>query len=153
MNENPQFKHQRAKSILWLCSDSESHLLLAADYVKVARYDTENNPSLPENDKLKIALEHIKYTQSKIYGRICVLQKYEKIKYVEYALQYYEDALSENDILLKSIKKKSEKSTYDDLKNLIIHVTNNNFSEELTQKAINLMCLTDIEVKFANKME
>lgn len=76
LNDSPQFKHQRAKSILWRFNKDLSNMQEAAKYIELAKYDTENILKSRKNDKLEISLEHIKYTQSIIYGRICALEEY-----------------------------------------------------------------------------
>lgn len=128
LNDSPQFKHQRAKSIMWRCSDDVTSIHEAAKYIDLAKFDTESILKSHRNDKLEISLEHIKYTQSIIYGRICALEKYSNPETVKLSIRCYLDALtSENNKLeLDDIRdKKTYKYIYDDLHSLINHVSDN----------------------------
>lgn len=93
MNVNPQFKHQRAKSILWLSSDSLEKIRESRKYIELALYDTENDLSRTGNKKLRFSLEHIKYTYAIILGRICFLNDYCDTSDMIAALDAYDDAL------------------------------------------------------------
>ena len=100
----------------------------AAKYIELAKYDTENILKSHKNDKLEIALEHIKYTQSIIYGRICTLEKYSNPDTIRSSIEFYLDALtSENNKLeLDDIrKKKTYKYIYADFQSLIDFVNGN----------------------------
>lgn len=128
LNTSPQFKHQRAKSITWLCSNDINSMLEAEKYINLARFDTESLLKSKNNDKLEISLDHIKYTQSIIYGRICSLEDFSKPDNVVNALSYYLDSLSSenNQLELEDIKKrKTYKYIYDDLYSLIDYVNSN----------------------------
>lgn len=143
MNVNPQFKHQRAKSILWLCDKSLDDVREAAEYIALAKHDTKNRLSHSQSIPLKISLEHIRYTQSKIYGRLCALEHYTEPKNIELAIQYYNEALfsPENAEELKALReKKAEKRFYNDLKDLINFLRDNGEGAmtELREKALML---------------
>lgn len=128
LNDSPQFKHQRAKSILWRFNKDLSNMQEAAKYIELAKYDTENLLKSRQNDKLEISLEHIKYTQSIIYGRICSLEGYSNSDTIRIAIQYYLEALTSdnNKLELDDIrKKKTYKFIYADLQSLIKYVKNN----------------------------
>ena len=126
MNVNPQFKHQRAKSILWLCRDNFDDVKDAANYVDLARYDVQNLLKRKYNEKLKISLEHIKYTQASIYGRMCAISNYKDANMVQKSLFYYKEALmsTENSNEREEIiKKKAQKYIYEDFQNLLKHIS------------------------------
>lgn len=128
LNDSPQFKHQRAKSILWRFNKDLSNMQEAAKYIKLAKYDTENILKSRKNDKLEISLEHIKYTQSIIYGRICALEEYSNSNTIRIAVQCYLEALTSdnNKLELDDIReKKTYKFIYADLQSLIEYVNNN----------------------------
>ena len=128
LNDSPQFKHQRAKSILWRFNKDLSNMKEAAKYIELAKYDTENTLKSRQNDKLEISLEHIKYTQSIIYGRICALEEYTNSDTIRIAIQYYLEALTSdnNKLELDDIReKKTYKFIYADLQSLIEYVNNN----------------------------
>ena len=128
LNDSPQFKHQRAKSILWRCSDDLSSMQESAKYIELARFDTEGILKSSQNDKLKISLEHIKYTQSIIYGRICVLEGYSNPSTIKQSIRCYLEALTSdnNKLELEDIReKKTYKYIYDDLQSLIDNVNKN----------------------------
>ena len=127
LNDSFQFKHQRAKSILWRYTDDLSSIQESAKYIELARFDTEGILKFRSNEKLKISLDHIKYTQSIIYGRICALEKYLNSDTIRVSIGYYLDALtSENNKLeLEDIrKKKTYKFIYADIRSLIDYVNN-----------------------------
>lgn len=142
MNVNPQFKHQRAKSIFWLCPDSLDEITDAAKYVNLARYDIENILKSKYNEKLKISLEHVKYTQASIWGRICNLENYINEASVINSINYYDEALSsdENYNERKALmEKKTKKHIYEDLMNLLKYIkTKMNNNTELMEKAHSL---------------
>jgi hypothetical protein len=122
MNVNPQFKHQRAKSILWLCQDEIIEIQNAVKYIDLARHDVEMILKGKFNDKLNISLEHIKYTQASIYGRLCILSNFKDISTAIKSLQYYKEALSSDQNYserMDFIRKKTEKYIYEDLKGLL----------------------------------
>lgn len=124
MNVNPQFKHQRAKSIFWLCPDEISEIEIAAKYVDLARHDVEVILKQRFNEKLKISLEHIKYTQASIYGRLCALYNYTEADKNTKSLEYYAEALlsEENQNERQDlIEKKSEKYIYEDFYALLTY--------------------------------
>lgn len=124
MNVNPQFKHQRAKSVFWLCPDEISEIEIAAKYVDLARHDVEVILKQRFNDKLKISLEHIKYTQASIYGRLCALSGYTDADKNAKSLGYYKEALLSDENYserLDLIEKKSEKYIYEDFHSLLTH--------------------------------
>lgn len=128
LNDSPQFKHQRAKSILWRFNKDLSNMQEAAKYIELAKYDTENILKSRKNDKLEISLEHIKYTQSIIYGRICALEEYSNSNTIRIAVQCYLEALTSdnNKLELDDIReKKTYKFIYADLQSLIEYVNNN----------------------------
>lgn len=128
LNDSPQFKHQRAKSILWRFNKDLSNMQEAAKYIELAKYDTENILKSRKNDKLEISLEHIKYTQSIIYGRICTLEEYSNSNTIRIAVQCYLEALTSdnNKLELDDIReKKTYKFIYADLQSLIEYVNNN----------------------------
>ena len=128
LNDSPQFKHQRAKSILWRFNKDLSNMQEAAKYIELAKYDTENILKSRKNDKLEISLEHIKYTQSIIYGRICALEEYANSNTIRIAVQCYLEALTSdnNKLELDDIReKKTYKFIYADLQSLIEYVNNN----------------------------
>lgn len=96
--------------------------------IELAKYDTENILKPRQNDKLEISLEHIKYIQSIIYGRICYLERYSNSDTIRIAIQYYLEALTSdnNKLELDDIrKKKTYKFIYADLQSLIKYVKNN----------------------------
>ncbi|MDR0532159.1 MAG: SIR2 family protein [Oscillospiraceae bacterium] len=118
MNVNPQFKHQRAKSILWLGSDSLDEIREARRYVELAIYDTENDLSRSGNKKLRISLEHTKYTFAIIMGRICSLNAYSDMSDMIAALDAYEDALfceANQDELIALQSRTTERRIIEDL--------------------------------------
>lgn len=128
LNDSPQFKHQRAKSILWRFNKDLSNMQEAAKYIELAKYDTENILKSRKNDKLEISLEHIKYTQSIIYGRICALEEYSNSNAIRIAVRCYLEALTSdnNKLELDDIReKKTYKFIYADLQSLIEYVNNN----------------------------
>ena len=128
LNDSPQFKHQRAKSILWRFNKDLSNMLEAAKYIELAKNDTENILKSRKNDKLEISLEHIKYTQSIIYGRICALEEYSNSNAIRIAVRCYLEALTSdnNKLELDDIReKKTYKFIYADLQSLIEYVNNN----------------------------
>ena len=128
LNISPQFKHQRAKSILWRFNDDLSSMHEAKKYIELAKYDTKNILKSRKNDKLEISLEHIKYTQSIIYGRICALEEYSNSNTIRIAVQCYLEALTSdnNKLELDDIReKKTYKFIYADLQSLIEYVNNN----------------------------
>lgn len=127
LNDSPQFKHQRAKSILWRFNKDLSNMQEAAKYIELAKYDTENILKSRKNDKLEISLEHIKYTQSIIYGRICALEEYSNSNTIRIAVRCYLEALTSdnNKLELDDIReKKTYKFIYADLQSLIEYVNN-----------------------------
>lgn len=122
MNINPQFKHQRAKSIFWLCPDDSNEIENAVRYVDLARHDVEVILKRKFNEKLKISLEHIKYTQASIYGRLCALSNYKEDGVAIKSLQYYKEALSSDENYgnrIDLVRKKTEKYIYEDLQGLL----------------------------------
>lgn len=142
MNVNPQFKHQRAKSIFWLCPDSHDEIVHAAKYVNLARYDIENILKSKYNEKLKISLEHVKYTQASIWGRICNLENYINEDSVINSINYYVEALSSDENYGERValmEKKTEKHIYEDLISLFKHIkANMKDNEELVQEVNSL---------------
>lgn len=127
MNFNPQFKHQRAKSILWLHEDDLQEIKTAVNYVDLAYYNTEMNLKRYHNRLLNISLGHIGYTRAILYGRLTCLENYTDINNVESAIKYYDTALfnSVNKNELEMLKvKKTDKRVYDDLNKLLLYVNN-----------------------------
>jgi len=141
MNVNPQFKHQRAKSIFWMCPDEYSEIKEAAKYVDLARHDIENILKTKDNEKLKISLEHTKYTQASIYGRVCALEHYiDKINVIK-SVNYYYEALSssENTVELDALKeKKAEKHIYQDLISILNYLVHCDYKQEMEVSVSNL---------------
>lgn len=155
MNVNPQFKHQRAKSIFWLCPDSLDEITDAAKYVSLARYDIENILKSKYNEKLKISLEHVKYTQASIWGRICCLQNYSNRDSVINSINYYDEALSsyENyDERIALMEKKTDKHIYEDLINLLKYIEDTmKDNTELVQKANSLAAKLNLDITSITK--
>jgi hypothetical protein len=149
MNVNPQFKHQRAKSIFWLCGDSYDDVAESSKYIGLARHDTENILKRRHNEKLNISLEHIKYTQASIWGRICAIEKYSNDEHLITSLGFYVEALSspENDAERQALlEKKSEKRIYEDLSNMMEYIKANKVSEsEYVIKANTLANLLQLQ--------
>lgn len=128
MNINPQFKHQRAKSIFWLCPNNNAEIEDAIKYVDLARHDVEVILKHRYNKKLKISLEHIKYTQASIYGRLCALNNYKDNEITVKTLQYYKEALSSDENYGNRedlVRKKTEKYIYEDLQGLLNYFVSN----------------------------
>lgn len=145
MNVNPQFKHQRAKSIFWLCPKDIEEIESAANFVELSVHDIENILKTKYNKSLKISLDHVKYTRANIYGRLCNLNGYQDTDNVLKALNYYIDALNceENyDEREAIIYKKGDKHIYSDLYELLKTIFyNDNFiglREEARMLAIDL---------------
>lgn len=129
MNINPQFKHQRAKSIFWLCPNNSLEIKDAVRYVDLARHDVEVILKHKFNKKLKISLEHIKYTQASIYGRLCALNNYREEEITIKTLQYYKEALSSDENYGNRedlVRKKTEKYIYEDLQGLLNYFVSKN---------------------------
>jgi len=118
----------------------------------LAIYDIENILRGRYNEKLKISLGHVKYTQASIWGRICSLEKYLKPDSVIKSLQYYVEALTsgENyDERMALIEKKIEKHIYEDLFNLLRHITDYMKDDiDITQKCSILA--SDLEFDLAS---
>ena len=126
MNINSQFKHQRAKSILWLEKNDISEMKKAYGYIKVAYYNTDINLKRnPSKWHLNISLGHIAYTRALIYGRICFLEKYVDIDNTLLSLEFYQKALFNpvNREELKILREgKTDKRIRHDLRYLLEHI-------------------------------
>ena len=141
MNINPQFKHQRAKSIFWLCPNEIDEMAEAVKYIDLSRYDIENILKTKYNEKLKISLEHVKYTQASIYGRYCNLQGYNDEKTIIKAIHLYDEAINaeENfDERIALMEQRAEKHIYQDLIDLIKYIIDSDLNSDVRNTAINL---------------
>ena len=81
-----------------------SNMQEAAKYIELVKYDTENILKSRQNDKLEISLEHIKYTQSIIYGNTSIIFFKWKIK----RFNYYYIYIFTNKIIIVLILNKSQ---------------------------------------------
>ena len=149
MNINSQFKHQRAKSILWMDKDDIAEMKKAYEYIKVAYYNTETNFNRnPRKTHLNISLGHIAYTRALIYGRICFLENYVNLDSVMLALAFYERALfdSVNREELKILREgKTDKRIRHDLKCLLDFIADSaEVAVDKKQSAADLMSRLDI---------
>lgn len=154
MNINPQFKHQRAKSIFWLCPNNNAEIEDAIKYVDLARHDVEVILKHRYNKKLKISLEHIKYTQASIYGRLCALNNYKDNEITVKMLQYYKEALSSDENYGNRedlVRKKTEKYIYEDLQGLLNYfVSNYPVDSAVVLETKQLATELEIELKDSN---
>lgn len=147
MNINPQFKHQRAKSIFWLCPNEIEEIAEAVKYIDLSRYDIENMLKMKDNEKLKISLEHVKYTQASIYGRYCNLQQYSDEKTIIKAIKLYDEAINsdENSDERKALmEKRAKKHIYQDLINLIKYI----IASELDSETKRIATVLALGLKF-----
>ena len=141
LNTSPQFKHQRAKSILWLCNDNIDDIINAAKYIDLAEHDMLNLlKKKPYNTRLQYAYEHILYTQAIIYGRLCGLENYSNIESMKKAISCYGISLlnprnKQDLVYLKS--QKLDHRVASDLKNLLTYLLNTatNVPAELKSEA------------------
>jgi hypothetical protein len=143
LNTNPQFKHQRAKTILWLERDNLSEVRQAREYIKVSVYDLDNDckARLYPNQNLKYALSHARYTQAIILGRICALEEYTNTNSMLDALIAYNTALIDANNCqelekLQDARKQRERLIAKDLKTLLAKCCDLSLStQDLYQRA------------------
>lgn len=126
LNTTPQFKHQRAKSILWLCSDKIDDIKSAANYIDLAIHDIEElSTESPDKSGLQKSLNHARLTQAIIYGRLTALDRYKDYVLLEKALNNYAYVLLDpiNEAIIDSLKNKSDNHViYSDLRALKRHI-------------------------------
>lgn len=140
MNTEPQFKHQRAKSILWLYEDNVDELYRAADYINLSHHNTEVLYKSNGNKLLNISLGHIEYTRSLIYGRICSLENYANEENIKISLGYYSEALLNpvNSKELESLREEdTDKRIRNDLEKLLMFIADGNgLDDGMIQQAL-----------------
>lgn len=127
MNTSPQFKHQRAKSILWLLENNFDEILKAIDYINLSYYNTKTLIEKTNNRFLKISLGHISYTRALLYGRKCSIEGYSDEENIKSALLYYQEALFNpiNKDELDTLRShKADRRIIDDLKKIIDYIFN-----------------------------
>ena len=125
MNTNSQFKHQRAKSILWLSKDDLEEISKAIGYIDLAYHNTETLLRARYNRFLNISLGHISYTRALLYGRRCSIQKYSNEDNIKSALSYYREALLNpiNREELDALRtQKADRRIRDDLQKLVEYI-------------------------------
>lgn len=139
MNTNPQFKHQRAKSILWLSKDDFGEITKAISYIDLAYHNTETMIKTSRSNFLRISLGHISYTRSLLLGRKCSIEHYSSEENIKLALSYYREALLNpvNKEELDALRtRKADRRIRSDLQKLIESVLNTTgFDPEITKTA------------------
>ena len=144
LNKSFQFKHQRAKTILWLCNNSIEDIMEAARYIDLAIYDIRNvlSSQTPSSRNHQISYAHMSYTQAIIYGRLCNLEHFKNLEHLEKAIQYYSIALTNPDIdpISYAVRhKRLENVIHKDLKNIIDYsLTATDIDDELKRAAKDL---------------
>lgn len=127
MNTNSQFKHQRAKSILWLSKDDFEEISKAIGYIDLAYHNTETLLRTRHNRFLNISLGHISYTRALLYGRRCSIENYSNEDGLKSALSYYREALLSpiNREELDALRaQQTDRRIRDDLQKLVEYIFN-----------------------------
>lgn len=94
MNSDFQFKHQRAKSIMRLESNSLKEMKNAANYINIAIHNAKQEiDDNPYNPYLPFSLAHLKLTRAFIYGRRANLYNFNDLEIVKKSFEYYMESL------------------------------------------------------------
>lgn len=111
LSDDGQFWLQRSKSLFYLKHDSLKDLYIAADYAKKAYHDA-TNIRLRINATTNLAL---------ISGRIAAIHEFKEVKSVQDAIEWYYEALEENEHNRKYVKEilQGTKRNRSDLRNLV----------------------------------
>jgi hypothetical protein len=88
------YKHQRAKSIISKSWDDIEKIETAKKLIDVAVHDATNDFARNNSWKLEISLEHMHFTKTLIYGRLCELKKFADKDLVLETLKVYDKAFA-----------------------------------------------------------
>lgn len=126
MCNDPQYFHQRAKSIYWLNKKNKEKLEEALILVDKSKNDIEVIGDLTK-EKVKSSLSHIEYTKALIMGRICSLNYYNHEESIKRTIEaYYKAFLNPRNSLYTSyINNESDDYKVVDLKNVLEAARNN----------------------------
>lgn len=117
---DPQYFHQRAKSIYWLKRNDSIQLEEALKLVDKSINDIEVSRDV-NNDNIKNSISHIEYTKALIVGRICNLTQYRDIELTKSAIECYYRAFTNprNSAYTSDLKKRNGDHKVMDLKDLL----------------------------------
>lgn len=131
--EDPEYWHQRAKSILYSQNSNAEELIKAHKYGQKAYYDSRENSRTRVNASLTVSL---------ICGRIANEQKFSDQHFVEEGVNWFFEALNYkhlNEVYLNYVLKKSRNDSTNDLYNLIEHCIQNMLQYAKLQEKINYL--------------
>lgn len=117
---DPQYFHQRAKSIYWLRRTDKSQLEEALHLVDKSLNDIEATKDIT-SEYTKNSISHVEYTKALIVGRLCTLNDFKNIELNKTAIKCYYKAFTNprNSEYTNDLKKRKTDYKLTDLKTVL----------------------------------
>lgn len=124
--DDPQYFHQRAKSIYWLSATDKNKLKEALNFIDKALNDIEATKDIT-NEYTKNSLSHVEYTKALILGRLCTVNNFDNYDLTVNALKCYYKAFTNirNRAYISDLRRNTYANKLKDFKKILNWANNN----------------------------